>query len=502
MSAPAITRTVTHWVNNEAFAGASSKTAPITNPATGEVTGEVALADLADARAVIDSAAAAFPAWRDTSLTKRTAVLFRFRELLNERKGELAEIITAEHGKVLSDALGEISRGQEVVEFACGIPHLLKGGYTENASTKVDVHSVYQPLGPVGIISPFNFPAMVPMWFFPIAIAAGNTVVLKPSEKDPTASLWLAQLWKEAGLPDGVFNVLQGDKVAVDELLTNPKIKAISFVGSTPIAQYVYATGTAAGKRVQALGGAKNHAIILPDADLDLAADAMVNAGFGSAGERCMAISVAVAVGDIADDLVAKITERARTIRTGDGTRDSDMGPLVTAAHRDKVRSYVDAGEAAGATVVLDGRGVAADGGSDGFWLGPTLFDHVTPDMSIYTDEIFGPVLAVVRVDSYDEALELINANPFGNGTAIFTNDGGAARRFQNEVEVGMVGINVPIPVPMAYFSFGGWKASLFGDTHAHGTEGIHFFTRTKAITTRWLDPSHGGLNLGFPQNG
>ena len=390
MSAPAITRTVTHWVNNEAFAGASSKTAPITNPATGEVTGEVALADLADARAVIDSAAAAFPAWRDTSLTKRTAVLFRFRELLNERKGELAEIITAEHGKVLSDALGEISRGQEVVEFACGIPHLLKGGYTENASTKVDVHSVYQPLGPVGIISPFNFPAMVPMWFFPIAIAAGNTVVLKPSEKDPTASLWLAQLWKEAGLPDGVFNVLQGDKVAVDELLTNPKIKAISFVGSTPIAQYVYATGTAAGKRVQALGGAKNHAIILPDADLDLAADAMVNAGFGSAGERCMAISVAVAVGDIADDLVAKITERARTIRTGDGTRDSDMGPLVTAAHRDKVRSYVDAGEAAGATVVLDGRGVAADGGSDGFWLGPTLFDHVTPDMSIYTDEIFG----------------------------------------------------------------------------------------------------------------
>lgn len=502
MSAPAITRTVTHWVNNEAFAGASSKTAPITNPATGEVTGEVALADLADARAVIDSAAAAFPAWRDTSLTRRTAVLFRFRELLNERKGELAEIITAEHGKVLSDALGEISRGQEVVEFACGIPHLLKGGYTENASTKVDVHSVYQPLGPVGIISPFNFPAMVPMWFFPIAIAAGNTVVLKPSEKDPTASLWLAQLWKEAGLPDGVFNVLQGDKVAVDELLTNPKIKAISFVGSTPIAQYVYATGTAAGKRVQALGGAKNHAIILPDADLDLAADAMVNAGFGSAGERCMAISVAVAVGDIADDLVAKITDRARTIRTGDGTRDSDMGPLVTAAHRDKVRSYVDAGEAAGATVVLDGRGVAADGGSDGFWLGPTLFDHVTPDMSIYTDEIFGPVLAVVRVDSYDEALELINANPYGNGTAIFTNDGGAARRFQNEVEVGMVGINVPIPVPMAYFSFGGWKASLFGDTHAHGTEGIHFFTRTKAITTRWLDPSHGGLNLGFPQNG
>ncbi|MBE7191622.1 MAG: CoA-acylating methylmalonate-semialdehyde dehydrogenase [Gordonia polyisoprenivorans] len=493
--------TVSHWANNKPYPGTSNATAPVTNPATGQVTGQVALANVADARAVIDAAAAAFPAWRDTSLAKRTSILFRFRELLNERKGELAQIITAEHGKVLSDALGEISRGQEVVEFACGIPHLLKGGFTENASTKVDVFNIRQPLGPIGIISPFNFPAMVPMWFFPIAIAAGNTVVLKPSEKDPTASIWLAELWKEAGLPDGVFNVLQGDKTAVDELLTNPSIKSISFVGSTPIAQYVYATGTAAGKRVQALGGAKNHAIILPDADLDLAADAMVNAGFGSAGERCMAISVAVAVGDIADELVAKITERARTITTGDGTKNSDMGPLVTAAHRDKVASYVDAGEQAGATIVLDGRGVEADGGADGFWLGPTLFDNVTPDMSIYTDEIFGPVLSVVRVDSYDQALELINSNPYGNGTAIFTNDGGAARRFQNEVEVGMVGINVPIPVPMAYYSFGGWKASLFGDTHAHGTEGIHFFTRAKAITSRWLDPSHGGLNLGFPQN-
>ena len=493
--------TVSHWANNKPYPGTSNATAPVTNPATGQVTGQVALANVADARAVIDAAAAAFPAWRDTSLAKRTSILFRFRELLNERKGELAQIITAEHGKVLSDALGEISRGQEVVEFACGIPHLLKGGFTENASTKVDVFNIRQPLGPIGIISPFNFPAMVPMWFFPIAIAAGNTVVLKPSEKDPTASIWLAELWKEAGLPDGVFNVLQGDKTAVDELLTNPSIKSISFVGSTPIAQYVYATGTAAGKRVQALGGAKNHAIILPDADLDLAADAMVNAGFGSAGERCMAISVAVAVGDIADELVAKITERARTITTGDGTKNSDMGPLVTAAHRDKVASYVDAGEQAGATIVLDGRSVEADGGADGFWLGPTLFDNVTPDMSIYTDEIFGPVLSVVRVDSYDQALELINSNPYGNGTAIFTNDGGAARRFQNEVEVGMVGINVPIPVPMAYYSFGGWKASLFGDTHAHGTEGIHFFTRAKAITSRWLDPSHGGLNLGFPQN-
>ena len=496
-----MTAIVQHWCDGKAFAGDSSATAPVTNPATGVVTANVALASVEDARTVIAAAADAFPEWRDTSLAKRTAVLFRFRELLNERKEELAAIITAEHGKVLSDALGEISRGQEVVEFACGIPHLLKGGYTENASTNVDIHSVHQPLGPVAIISPFNFPAMVPMWFFPIAIAAGNTVVVKPSEKDPSASIWLAELWKEAGLPDGVFNVLQGDKTAVYELLTNKSIKAVSFVGSTPIAQYVYATGTANGKRVQALGGAKNHAIILPDADLDLAADAMVNAGFGSAGERCMAISVAVAVGDIADDLVAKITERATTIVTGDGTTNADMGPLVTKAHRDKVAGYVDAGEKAGATVVLDGRTVEADGGADGFWLGPTLFDNVTPDMSIYTDEIFGPVLSVVRVDTYDEALDLINNNPYGNGTAIFTNDGGAARRFGNEVEVGMVGINVPIPVPMAYYSFGGWKASLFGDSHAHGTEGIHFFTRTKAITTRWLDPSHGGINLGFPQN-
>ncbi|WP_145977461.1 CoA-acylating methylmalonate-semialdehyde dehydrogenase, partial [Rhodococcus sp. BS-15] len=459
------------------------------------------LADTGDARAVIDAAAAAFPAWRDTSLAKRTSILFSFRELLNAKKNELAEIITAEHGKVLSDALGEISRGQEVVEFACGMAHLLKGGYTENASTGVDVYSIRQPLGPVGIISPFNFPAMVPMWFFPIAIAAGNTVVLKPSEKDPSASIWLAQLWAEAGLPDGVFNVLQGDKVAVDELLENKKIKSISFVGSTPIAQYVYSTGTAHGKRVQALGGAKNHAVVLPDADLDLAADAMVNAGFGSAGERCMAISALVAVGNIADELVAKIAERTTPLVTGDGTRGADMGPLVTKAHRDKVASYVDAGEAAGATLVVDGRTVQPDGAADGFWLGPTLIDNVTPDMSIYTDEIFGPVLSVVRVETYDDALRLINDNPYGNGTAIFTNDGGAARRFQNEVEVGMVGINVPIPVPMAYYSFGGWKNSLFGDSHAHGTEGVHFFTRGKAVTSRWLDPSHGGINLGFPEN-
>src|SRR6478672_5634999 len=464
-----MTNTITHWINNKAFEGSGS-TQPVTNPATGEVTGQVALATVEDARAVIDAAVTAFPAWRDTSLAKRGAILFNFRELLNARKGELAEIITSEHGKVVSDALGEVSRGQEVVEFACGVPHLLKGGFTENASTKVDVYSIRQPLGPVGIISPFNFPAMVPMWFFPIAIAAGDTVVLKPSEKDPSASLWLAELWKEAGLPPGVFNVLQGDKIAVDELLTNSKIKAISFVGSTPIARYVYETGTANDKRVQALGGDKNHAVILPDADLDLVADAMINAGFGSAGERCMAISACVAVGPIADDLVAKIAERAATIKTGDGTGDADMGPLITQAHRDKVASYIDAGEADGAKIVVDGRSVTSEVGTErdpaGFWLGPTLIDNVTPEMSVYTDEIFGPVLSVVRVDTYDEALDLINSNPYGNGTAIFTNDGGAARRFQNEVEVGMVGINVPIPVPMAYYSFGGWKASLFGDSH------------------------------------
>jgi malonate-semialdehyde dehydrogenase (acetylating) / methylmalonate-semialdehyde dehydrogenase len=497
-----MTTTIAHWINNEPFAGADGNTAAVTNPATGGVTGQVALATAEDARTVIDAAAAAFPAWRDTSLTKRTQILFNFRELLNARKGELAEIITSEHGKVVSDALGEVSRGQEVVEFACGIPHLLKGGFTENASTKVDAYSIRQPLGPVGIISPFNFPAMVPMWFFPIAIAAGNTVVLKPSEKDPSASVWLAERWAEAGLPPGVFNVLHGDKTAVDELLTNPQIKAVSFVGSTPIARYVYQTATTAGKRVQALGGAKNHAVILPDADLDLAADAMINAGFGSAGERCMAISACVAVGPIADDLVAKISERARAIRVGDGAGDSDMGPLVTKAHRDKVASYIDAGERDGAKIVVDGRDVRPECARDGFWLGPTLIDHVTPNMSVYADEIFGPVLSVLRVETYDQALQLVNDNPYGNGTAIFTNDGGAARRFQNEVEVGMVGINVPIPVPMAYYSFGGWKASLFGDTHAHGTDGVHFFTRQKAITSRWLDPgARGGIELGFPQN-
>jgi len=498
-----MTTLIEHWINGKPTAGTGSTTSPVTNPARGAVTGEVSLASAEDARAAVTAATAAFPAWRDTSLAKRTQVMFAFRELLNARKGELAQIVTAEHGKVVSDALGEVSRGQEVVEFACGIPQLLKGGFTENASTKVDVFSIRAPVGPVAIISPFNFPVMVPMWFFPVAIAAGNTVVLKPSEKDPSAALWMARLWEEADLPPGVFNVVQGDKVAVDELLTNPDIKAVSFVGSTPVARYVYETGTANGKRVQALGGAKNHMVVLPDADLDLAADAAVNAGFGSAGERCMAISAVVAVGGVGDELVAKIAARAGTLVTGDGTGEADMGPLVTQAHRDRVASYVDAGESAGATLMVDGREVTAQGGdvSDGFWLGPTLFDHVTPEMSIYTDEIFGPVLSVLRVATYDDAVELVNANPYGNGTAIFTNDGGAARRFQNEVEVGMIGINVPIPVPMAYYSFGGWKNSLFGDSHAHGIEGVQFFTRGKVVTTRWLDPSHGGLNLGFPEN-
>ena len=493
--------TIRHWVAGGVHEGAGARFSDVTDPATGVVTARLALADQADVDSAVAAARAAFPAWRDTSLARRSQVLFRFRELLNAGAGELAALITAEHGKVLSDARGEVARGQEVVEFACGIPHLLKGGFTENASTRVDVASVRQPLGPVAIIGPFNFPAMVPMWFFPIAIAAGNTVVLKPSEKVPSAALWMARLWAEAGLPDGVFNVLNGDKVAVDGLLTHRDIKSVSFVGSTPVARHIYGTGTAHGKRVQALGGAKNHMVVLPDADLDLAADQAINAGFGSAGERCMAIPAVVAVGEVADDLVDRIAKRAIALRTGDGRRGCDMGPLVTAAARDRVVGYIDVGVADGATLVVDGRRVDADAEGAGFFVGPTLFDHVGTDMSIYLDEIFGPVLSVVRVDTYDQALELINSNPYGNGTAIFTNDGGAARRFQNEVEVGMVGINVPVPVPMAYYSFGGWKSSLFGDTHAHGTEGVHFFTRGKVVTSRWLDPSHGGINLGFPQN-
>lgn len=475
------------------------RTGEIFNPATGEVSGNVAFADAATVDKIVNISEKAFEQWRHASLTKRTQVLFSFRELVNKNKEKIAALITAEHGKVLSDAQGEVTRGLEVVEFACGIPHLLKGGFSEEVSTGVDVYSIRQPLGPVAIISPFNFPAMVPMWFFPIALACGNTVIVKPSEKDPSAIMFIAELLKEAGLPDGVFNVIHGDKVAVDALLNHPKIKSISFVGSTPIAKYVYENGTKSGKRVQALGGAKNHMIVLPDADLELAADAAINAGFGSAGERCMAISAIVAVEPIADKLIEKIKERALKIKTGDGTKGADMGPLVTKIHRDKVASYIAAGEKEGAKVVVDGRDIKVDG--DGFWLGPTLFDQVKPNMSIYLEEIFGPVLSVIRVKSYDEALKLVNDHQYGNGTAIFTNDGGAARRFQNEVEVGMVGINVPIPVPMAYFSFGGWKNSLFGDSHAHGTEGVHFFTRGKVVTSRWLDPSHGGINLGFPQN-
>lgn len=489
------------WINGKEVESKSGRFGDVYDPALGQVTKQVGFANQDEINGCIAAAKAAFPEWRDQSLAKRMQVLFKFRELLEAKKGELAEIITSEHGKVLSDAMGEITRGQEVVEFACGMPQLIKGEYSENASTNVDVYSIKQPLGVVGIISPFNFPAMVPMWFFPVAIAAGNTVVLKPSEKDPSSALWLAKLWKEAGLPDGVFNVLNGDKEAVDGLLTHPDVASISFVGSTPIARYIYETSAKHGKRVQALGGAKNHMLVLPDADLDLVADSAVNAGFGSAGERCMAISVVVAVEPVADALIEKVSQRMAQIKVGDGRRSCDMGPLVTKEHRDKVKSYIDIAEQDGAKVVVDGRNVVADGESAGFWLGPTLIDKVPTTSKVYTEEIFGPVLSVVRVKSYEEGLDLINSGAFGNGTAIFTNDGGAARKFQNEVEVGMIGINVPIPVPVAYFSFGGWKHSLFGDSRAHGEEGFRFFTKTKVITSRWLDPSHGGINLGFPQN-
>ena len=492
---------VEHVVGGQPYRGESTRTAPVFDPALGKETKQVRLASTADMDTAVQTAAAAFPAWAGLSLAKRTGIVFRFRELLEARKGELAEIITSEHGKVLSDALGEITRGQEVVEFACGLPHLLKGEFSLNASTGVDVYSVMQPLGVVGIISPFNFPAMVPMWFFPVAIAAGNTVILKPSEKDPSAANWMAQLWSEAGLPDGVFNVVHGDKEAVDALLHNPVVQSVSFVGSTPIARYVYETGAQAGKRVQALGGAKNHMLVLPDADLDLVADSAVNAGFGSAGERCMAISVVVAVDPVGDELVQAISSKMAAIKVGDGRRACDMGPLVTEAHRNKVASYIDVASDDGASVVVDGRSVNPDGDADGFWLGPTLVDHVPTTSTVYTEEIFGPVLSVVRVSSYDEGVQLINSGAFGNGTAIFTNDGGAARKFVSDIEVGMVGVNVPIPVPVAYYSFGGWKHSLFGDSRAHGEEGFRFFTRQKVITSRWLDPSHGGLNLGFPQN-
>ncbi|WP_020660924.1 CoA-acylating methylmalonate-semialdehyde dehydrogenase [Amycolatopsis benzoatilytica] len=496
-----MTDRISHWIDGKPVVGAG-RTGDVYDPATGQVRAQVDFAGPAEVEQAVAAAAAALPGWRGTSLAGRTKVLFAFRELLQARKHELAKIVTSEHGKVESDAAGEVARAIENVEYACGAAQLLKGGFSENASTGVDVYSILQPLGVVGVISPFNFPAMVPLWFVPNALACGNTVVLKPSEKDPSAALFIAELLAEAGLPAGALNVLQGDKVAVDGLLDHPEVKAISFVGSTPIARYVYETGTSRGKRVQALGGAKNHMIVLPDADLDLAADAAVSAGFGSAGERCMAVSVVVAVEPIADELVAKITDRMRRLRVGDGRDpESEMGPLVTRAHHERVESYVDAGVAEGAELVMDGRGVEAAGAKDGFWLGPTLFDRVTPEMKVYTDEIFGPVLSVARSASFDDALALINANPYGNGTAIFTGDGRAARRFQNEVEVGMVGVNVPIPVPVGYYSFGGWKDSLFGDTHAYGPEGFHFFTRTKVVTSRWPDTSHAGVNLGFPKN-
>ena len=492
---------IPHWIDGAAHAPADSRTAPVYDPALGVAAKQVCLAGEAEIEAAVASAKAAFPAWRALSLARRQSILFGFRELLAARSSELAAIITAEHGKVLSDAAGEVARGLEVVEFACGLAEQLKGEFSHAVSTGVDVHSIREPLGVVAVISPFNFPAMVPMWFFPIAIAAGNAVILKPSEKDPSAAVWLAELWREAGLQNGVFTVLHGDKVAVDGLLNHPGVRAVSFVGSTPIAEYVYRTASANGKRVQALGGAKNHMLVLPDADLDLAADAAVNAGFGSAGERCMAISVVVAVEPVADDLVARIAERIAGLKVGDGRRGCDMGPLITAQHRDKVSSYIDLALADGATVVVDGRGVEADGAADGFWLGPTLVDRVPTGSAVYTDEIFGPVLSVVRVGSYEEGLALVNGGRYGNGTAIFTNDGGAARQFQLDAEVGMIGVNVPIPVPVGSFSFGGWKDSLFGDTRAYGAEGFRFFTQQKVVTTRWLDPSHGGINLGFPQN-
>ncbi|WP_200330739.1 CoA-acylating methylmalonate-semialdehyde dehydrogenase [Leucobacter sp. L43] len=495
---------IPHWIDGARRASTSGRTAPVFNPATGEVQAHVALADEAEIAAAIASATRGFEAWSAFSMAKRQTVIFKFRELLNARKGELAEIITREHGKVVSDAMGEILRGQEVVELATGFPHLIKGAFSENASTGIDVYSIKQPIGVAGIIAPFNFPAMVPMWFFPVAIAAGNAVIVKPSEKDPSAALWLAELWQEAGLPDGVFTVLNGDKLAVDGLLTDPGVHSISFVGSTPIAQYIYETASKHGKRVQALGGAKNHMLVLPDADLDLVADQAINAGYGAAGERCMAISVVLAVEPVADALIEKITERIANLSIGNGasTPEPDMGPLITDAHRDKVTGYIDIAEQDGATIVVDGRGFSVDGHENGFFVGPTLIDHLPTTSRAYTEEIFGPVLEIVRVETFEEGVELINSGAFGNGTAIFTNDGGAARRFQHEIQVGMIGINVPIPVPVAYHSFGGWKASLFGDSKAYGVQGFEFFTREKAITSRWLDPAtHGGINLGFPQN-
>jgi malonate-semialdehyde dehydrogenase (acetylating) / methylmalonate-semialdehyde dehydrogenase len=498
------------WIGSSAE-GDQARTAPVFDPASGEITGTVVLASAVDVDRAVVRAQRASVGWRDTSLTARTRVLFAFRELADRHRDDLAALITAEHGKVLDDARGEVARGIEVIEFACGIPHLLKGEFSEDVSNGVDASSIRQPLGVVAGITPFNFPVMVPMWMYPVAIACGNAFILKPSERDPSPSLLIADLWREAGLPDDVFTVVHGDSVAVDALLDHPGVAAVSFVGSTPVARHVFERATAAGKRCQALGGAKNHAVVLPDADLGAAADALTAAGYGSAGERCMAISAVVAVGD-ADPLVRALTARAAALTTGPGTDPgSDMGPLITAAHRDRVTGYVGSAESEGATVVLDGREVKVPGGDDGFFVGPTLVDHVTPAMAVYRDEIFGPVLSVLRVDSLSEAIDLVNANPYGNGTAIFTRDGHAARRFRRDVQVGMVGINVAIPVPMAYYSFGGWKESLFGDAHIHGMEGVRFNTRLKSVTTRWpetaavgadgsgTDTGPGAVDLHFP---
>jgi malonate-semialdehyde dehydrogenase (acetylating)/methylmalonate-semialdehyde dehydrogenase len=492
-------RRISHWIGGASVQGTSGRSGPVYNPATGEQTGEVDFASVDEIDRAVATAKAAFPAWRALSLSRRTELFFEIRELMHDHRDDIARILTSEHGKVLSDAKGEVQRGLEVIEFCCGIPELLKGGFSEQASTGIDVYSIRQPLGVVAGITPFNFPAMVPMWMWAPALACGNTFVLKPSEKDPSASVFTAELLKRAGVPDGVFNVVHGDRVAVARLLEHPDIAAVSFVGSTPIARYVYETGTRHGKRVQALGGAKNHMIVLPDADVDMAADAAVSAAYGSAGERCMAISQVVAVGDVADRLIDAIKERIPKVKVGPGIEpDSEMGPLVTREHRDKVSSYVENATGEGATVVVDGRESTREG--NGFWLGVSLLDNVTPEMRCYQDEIFGPVLGVTRVSTYDEAVRLVNENPYGNGTAIFTRDGGVARQFQFEVQVGMVGINVPIPVPVAYYSFGGWKSSLFGDTHIYGPEGISFYTRGKVVTSRWPDPATSKVDLGFPQ--
>jgi malonate-semialdehyde dehydrogenase (acetylating)/methylmalonate-semialdehyde dehydrogenase len=499
MTTATATQQLTHWIGGGPDDGTAERFGDVTESATGRLVARVPFATATDVDRAVQAAIAAQREWGAASLTKRTQVLFAFREKLNAAKDELSEIVTREHGKVLSDAMGEITRGQEVIEFACGLAHLLKGENTPSVSTGVDSHSMRMPVGVVAGITPFNFPMMVPLWMIPIALACGNAFILKPSEQDPSASLVIARLLKEAGLPDGVFSVVHGDKEAVDAILTHPGIGAVSFVGSTPVAKYIYETGTAHGKRVQALGGAKNHAVVLPDADLDMTADGLVSAAYGSAGQRCMAVSVAVTVGDVAEPLLQKIEERIAKLKIGPGTDPaSEMGPLVSKAHLAKVSGYVDSGVEEGATLRVDGRELDVEG--DGYFIGPSVFDHVKPGMRIYDEEIFGPVLVVVRADTYPEAVELVNANPYGNGAAIFTCDGGAARRFEQEVTAGMVGVNVPIPVPMAYHSFGGWKASLFGDLHMHGPDGVRFYTRGKVVTTRWPDPaSHTGVNLGFP---